>query len=239
VAKTNDRMTPLCVTCMYDRPLVSDLFLTNMERLGIPVLAAVSDRASMNVCEGRAESFLYFNQPLGRKWNAVIERSLSYDNWTHLIISGDDDLYSANYLTMIDEYQDLPYIGLGSLYMIDPFDYMALHFKYEYPVPVAIGSGKVLQRKAVEKSVELFDSELRKGLDTYVDLKLLENGYSPIIIDRDNTMMVSVKTRNNIWPLRNFIDIADEVDFNEAMAFLSDDEKFKIQNIRNKKTVKW
>ena len=224
----------LCVTCMYDRPKVSAIFLQGMRRLGIPVLAAVSDMASKRLCieKMRTMCIVVDNSPLGAKWNAVVKQALLFPSWTHLLISGDDDLYSDEFLQRIEEFQDNPFIGIESTYMVSPQEKHALHFRYNHGVGIAMGGGRVLKREVVEKmGGVLYDATQNKSLDHVGDMMLMEKGYMPVIIDTDKTLCVSVKAHRNIWPLSNFKDIAPKVDYELALSILPERERRMIDGL--------
>lgn len=223
---------PLCITCMYNRPKVSEVFLTGMKRLGIPVIAAVSDIPSVTVCNKmRTQNFLTDNAPLGNKWNEAAKYALTVEGWTHLIISGDDDLYSNDYRDRLEEFQDHPFVGIESTYMVSPKERHALHFRYNNTV--AMGGGRMLKREVVEKmGGVLYDAKQNKSIDHVGDMMLLEHGYLPAIIDTDKTLCVSVKTKQNIWPLSNFTNIAPKIDYEKAVSILPSNERKLIYELQ-------
>jgi len=233
--------SPLCITCMYNRPKVSELFLIGMKRLGIPVVAAVSDDESEVLCwDNKVEYEWIKNEPLGNKWNEIACHALMLGRWTHLLISGDDDLYSNDFRDRLEEYQDHPLVGIESTYMVSPSDKQALYFKYNLNrptddspfYPIALGGGRMLKREVVEKlNGNLYNPEQNKSLDHYGDMVLMEQGYFPVIIDTDKTLCVSVKTRTNIWPIENFKNLAAEIDYEKAVGILPQSERRMIHEL--------
>jgi len=224
--------SPLVATCMYNRPKVSELFLRNMKRLGLPVLAAVSDEESHRVCneENQAMCITVENEPLGNKWNELIKYALMFPRWSHLIITGDDDLFSHDFITRLEQDQEHPFLGIQSTYMVSPKDKKALHFKYD--TGVALGGGRMLKREVVESlGGVLYDSTQNKSIDHAGDMMLFEKGYRPFLIDMDKTLCVSVKTSQNIWAIDTFEPIAPRIDYDLALSILSDDERRGIDEL--------
>lgn len=217
---------------MYDRPKVSEVFLKNMERLGVKVVAAVSDEKSAEVCRINNTVFRYSqNSPLGNKWNESVRLALIMENWTHLLITGDDDLYTDEFLKRVEENQREPFLGIESCYMIKPSTNQALEFRYGNGV--ALGGGRVLRREVVEKVGDMYEPSALKSIDHYADLVLMEAGYMPVIIDKDKPLCVSLKTGKNIWNFENFVGNkeARAVTYEEATSILTESEQQLISEL--------
>lgn len=225
--------SPLAITCMFNRPKVSELFLTNMDRVGIPIIAAVSDGASGNVCKGRCDYFYFDNSPLGAKFNEAIKCALDYTTWTHLIITGDDDLYSDDFLHRCEEFGELPFLGLRRQYMIDSKSQLACLFEYPVKPGLVLGSGRCIKRDVVEQIQEMFDPEQDRGLDHYADLMLIQHGYMPFAMDFDNEVLcAAVKSDFNLWSYDNFKQTTKFVAYDKATEFLTEREKRKLHELR-------
>ncbi len=97
----------LIVTAMYGRPLVSELFALQLERLkkfggkifSIDCLAAVSESASEDVCKKYSIDYQYIkNEPLSNKWNAITEYAVRHRTFDYILMLGDDDIISNKLL---------------------------------------------------------------------------------------------------------------------------------------------
>lgn len=224
-------MKLLCCTCMHERPKVSEIFLSNMKRLGIDVVAVVSegDNATAAICEVYDTPYLFYdNLPLGAKWNKAMEIASTMLGYTHLMLCGDDDILSPELVPLIEEYQDNPFLGIESTYMIEPRSKKAQVMRYNKKVKIAMGSGKVIHMdlaKEVVKRGGMFDPQANSKLDGYADIILLGIGnYRPVILDIDKTLMCGIKTDKNIWSFDNFNYLAKEVDYSEALSVFGNDE---------------
>lgn len=227
------RFAPLVLTCMYGRPYVTDAFVSNMTGHGMQVLAAVSDDDSAECCYDSGISFFYYdNDPLSDKWNSIVEVSLNFAFWTHVIISGDDNLYSSDYVKRIEDVSSYDYAGIGSYYAVDPIERRACHFKQS---SFAIGPGRMLSRKVVEDVVDnggLFHKGLSKGLDYSADMILTGLGYMPKIIDYDKTMCIDIKCGMNVWDFDKIAAVSDDCAYSEATSFLSPMDYQKLSKVR-------
>ena len=225
--------SPLVLTCMHGRPDVTDLFVSSMNSHGMQVLAAVSDDDSAESCYDGGVSFFYYdNEPLSDKWNSLVSVSLNFAFWTHVVISGDDNLYSSKYISRIEEYKNLDYYGLGSYYAVDPIDRRACHFRQS---SFAIGPGRVLSRRVVEQMVDnggLFHTGLSSGLDYSSDMMLTDHGYKPVLIDGDRTMVVDVKCGMNVWGYDTIAAISEDCTYSEATSFLTPMEYQRLSKIK-------
>src|SRR5690348_12187746 len=94
----------LIYTCMFNRPVVSELFLQSIARVkahvsshfDIDIFAVVSGVDSEAVCRSYGINHLeHENQPLGKKWNAGMQKLLSENvEFDYAMIMGDDDIMS-------------------------------------------------------------------------------------------------------------------------------------------------
>lgn len=225
--------SPIVLTCMHGRPDVTDLFVSSMNSHGMHMLAAVSDDESAECCYDGGVSFFYYdNDPLSDKWNSLVSVSLNFAFWTHAIISGDDNLYSSSYMSSISEYSSLDYYGVGSYYAVDPIERRACHFRQS---SFAIGPGRVLSRRVIEDCVDnggLFHVGLSSGLDYSSDMILTGHGYSPKIIDGDNTMVIDVKSGSNIWSYETIAAISEDCSYSDATSFLTIADYQRLSKIR-------
>lgn len=230
-------MKLICITCLYKRPRVSAIFFTGMARMGIPVVAGVSTAIDVELAHKfGVRTVVVENSPLGRKWNTTIAAALDYHpDVTHLMISGDDDLYAPMFLPMVQSShaRSKPFIGCRSMFMVEPSTGKAIRFEYEKDI--AIGSGRVFMREVLEKlrtgegKINMFEDHLERGLDHYADLRLYEVGrYRPFLLPF--APMIGVKTSDNMWPLENFN--GETVDFDGVLSDLPYHEQEMIRKLK-------
>lgn len=221
-------MKLLVITTLFNRPTITEIFLAGMRRINWPVLAAVSTRGDIELCaQANIPYHIIQNQPLGNKWNQIATTALKAFNWTHLMISGDDNLYHSALKAHIKPEAD--YQGLHQIYFIEPRTERAQLMEYKYEVPVTIGTGRILSRKAVESCVKdgivnICRSSQTRELDHMQDMILLEHGYMPTIID-PYPMCLDIKHSRNMWTYDNFSHQSEPVDYDDAISWLGIQEK--------------
>ncbi len=232
-------MKIICLVTMYNRPRISEIFLTGMRRLGIEVFASVSDRFSNDICNKFGiQCILEPNLPIGKKLNKTLE-SIMHKDWTHLMISGDDDLYLNEILDIYDTYKDEPAIGFKTLYFIEPSSQRAMRFEYE--ADITIGAGRLLRRDVVEKVLQikkgLWDRYLNKGLDASMTRNLNFIGVTARCIPLDKPLIIDVKSKQNIWSFdrihdfKKTVNIIEPQSYDSVVGLLSDKEKLLISKL--------
>lgn len=209
---------------MHERPGVSNLFLSNMDRLRVAVLAAVSDEKSAELClDGGASFFFYSNDSLSDKWNAVVEASLHLESWTHLVISGDDTVFSREFFDTASMNSSCDYMALRSMYIVNPYTRDACRMSCDF----AIGPGRVLSRSVVQDVVfagGLFREDCSRGLDYVADTVLSSMGLECFYLDMQRTLITDVKSRKNIWDFDIMKKISDTCTYREATSHFFGEE---------------
>lgn len=218
----------LCLTLFNGRPQVSRIFLEGIKRLGIDVLAHAPTEEDEDLLNEYGHSYLTKpHHTLGGKWNALITTSL-YFEWDHILISGDDNLYSP---LMLDHIRD-DYAGLEKLYFIHPSTKQALLLRQ--PHNVAIGTGRFFSRKLIESkivgdSVQVFPEKNRE-LDHEQDLMLWP--VIPTILDKDKEVMcIDIKHAKNIWGFNNFRGRGQMFDYESALSWVGERERKLIREL--------
>lgn len=226
-------MNLLCVTLLNNRQDVSRIFLEGMKRLGLEVLAASEFKQDVKLVQSYGHHCLSNHLPsiLGTRWNHLITTSLYY-HWDYLIISGDDNLYSDEFIESIPT--GIGYAGLEKLYMIKPDSKSAMLIKQTHNI--TIGTGRVLSRKVVESTivdyrVNVFPEKSRE-LDHHQDILLLEKTDLPTILDKDKGVWcIDIKHQRNMWPYENFKNVGVDTPYDDALEFLSDTERDMIKQL--------
>jgi hypothetical protein len=201
-------MKIMCVASLYNRPDVSEIFVMGMRRLGVEVLASVSEPRSLELCRRMSIPFIRDNNtPIGRKLNNILRSSLDF-SWTHLMISGDDDVYAQSILDVYKEYESEPAIGFKSLYFVHPSSSRAVKFTYTVR-ETTVGAGRLLSRSVVEDVVNkvggLWDDMRNRSLDASMDRRLAIVGVTPKIVLMESPCIIDIKTAQNIWSFDSLI----------------------------------
>lgn len=171
---------------MYNRPQISRIFCEGMERLKretnlpIKVFAAISDNESRAVCiEYGAEYFWHENKPLGAKWNAVFNFAAKHQP-DFIFFSGDDDLYSSEYLNQFILHGQSGALGLDNLVFMNSETAECLHFKYKKRK--TIGAGRIIPRSVYSKLLRC--KSTKRSDNNPIDCNSLQSE----ILKRDNLL---------------------------------------------------
>lgn len=230
-----------CLAAIYNRVQVSEVFITGMRRLGIDIYACVTDQESSYLCNRLAVPYILENNfPIGRKLNKTIKFALTHD-WTHLMISGDDDVYLDDVLKIYKENKDEQAMGFRSLYFIQPSSESAMEFSYSHSRKSTIGAGRLLRREVVEKALEicggLWEDKRNRSLDASMDQRLSALGVNPKVIDLPRPCVIDIKSRQNIWSFESLTRFTNQessskkVDYNEVINLLPENERELISKI--------
>jgi hypothetical protein len=189
---------------MYNRARISAIFLEGMRRLGIEVIAGVSDLTSLKLCiEQKIDHIYYQNRPVGAKFNRTLQEALLKKDWTHLMISGDDDLYDSDILGIYSQHQHEPCIGFGELYFLNPLIKKACKFVYDPTNTKTIGAGRLIRREVIETLLStgamLWDPERNSALDASMELALGTINIIPKRLTTSKTLIYDIKSHQNIW----------------------------------------
>jgi hypothetical protein len=167
-------MKVLFITCMYNRPKISKLYLLGLKRLNqiypLDVIVYCSDQESINLCEEfGVKHYFYKNLPLGEKHNDLFNQAIQFDA-DYIIHSGDDNVMSNElYLLCLEEFKkDKEYIKTTGLYFYKGGKVLEFHPKNTFG---AFRAFKVSMLKdLVSNSVTFTDNVLIGG-------KTYEQGY--------------------------------------------------------------
>lgn len=83
--------------------------------------------------------------------------------------------------------------------------------------------GMKLAKAISEPVYQLWRPDQNSGLDNESEIKMLMNGFEPVVIETEEPLMIDVKTSKNIWKFNNFISVGDAVDEATIAAMLDPD----------------
>lgn len=232
-------MKILCIASLFNRPEVSEVFITGMRRLGIDLFVSVSEPASRDLCKRLNVSYVEENNfPLGRKMNNTLKAAMNL-KWTHLMISGDDDLYTQSILEMYEQYKYEPVIGFRSIYFIEPSSKRAM--KFSYTMEKTIGAGRLISRGAVEAMIKMcgsiWDDKRNRSLDASTDQRLSVIGMTPKIIELPAPCIIDIKTSQNIWSFDSLVSFTknrsrlEDASYKDVLSLISEEERELISKI--------
>lgn len=191
-------MKTAIIVPVWKRPEVTRVCFENLSKTGCGVFVAYSEHWVADLLvEYGFKGFYIENNPLGKKKNNLLKRSLEHE-WDQVMEMGSDNLVD---LTKLDEYLSLglDHYGTSSIYFADPKKKRA---KY-YNAPRKIwGAGRVMSRKAVEDSFPLWDDKGTIYLDAQANAKLESKGYKYSVVKEP--LCVDIKTETNIHPYSRF-----------------------------------
>src|SRR5690554_1613598 len=147
------------LTAFWKRPEITKLFIKGVKRLGYDCTAAISEESYIPICEANNINWIMApNNPLGAKWNAGLNKALTYD-WEYLLILGSDDLISNDLIDKYLSHDNWDMIGVKDLYI-----YKDGIVKYFVSKRVkTIGAGRLIRRSAIKG--DLWEDWRNKGLD--------------------------------------------------------------------------
>lgn len=233
-------MKILCVTSLYNRPEVSEVFIAGMRRLGIGIFVSVSEPRSRDLCKRLDVPYIEENNfPVGRKLNNTLRAALKLD-WTHLMISGDDDVYTESILEVYEQHKYQPSIGFKSLYFVHPSSQRSIKFSYT-DRPVTVGAGRLLCRWAVETVLRtcdgLWEGKRNRSLDASMDQRLEVIGMTPKIIELPIPCVIDIKSNQNIWSFDSLAQFTkngttiEEACYEDVISLISKEERELITRI--------
>jgi hypothetical protein len=148
------------------------------------------------------------NLPLGKKWNALVERAWM-DGVDAAIILGSDDLLDAGLAQAYGEAFDdgLPtvYGGVRGCVMIEPTSSRALWIGgHAQPGRLGemLGAGRILGKVALDAlKGRPWPDNINHGMDFRMTIRLRKAGFlrPDLIFERDQGTLLDVKTGTNIW----------------------------------------
>lgn len=200
----------MIVTCLHGRLSLAEKAFKNWKtvcsRAGVNLLimAGVSTDQERNFCIRNNASFaLIPNEPLGQKWNAALLCALRIpEAFDQFMIMGSDDFLHQDFFSVVNFAQN--HQGFSSLLITNGKKVVRIN---ENPGAV-VGAARIVSRRALKdvylKCQCFFDLNATRGLDTFINNRLIQSGYFPKIHQGPNVFICDYKTKNNIWKFETF-----------------------------------
>lgn len=166
-------------------------------------------------------AYRHDNEPLGRKVDMGIKAALILPQWTHIIHIGSDDFLAPEFIERVKNY-DVDFAAVKDLYFVCSKTWKVVRHRYapKEKGKLFIGAGRILSRKAVEKTIAvmgcMYDHHKSKGLDANSESKLAACGFTPIEIESTLPLVMDLKSEQNIWKFGSFGDRGHQ---NEVVTF--------------------
>jgi hypothetical protein len=153
-------------------------------------------------CKHRRSRIYSSNKQLGQKLNDGIAYAKAF-GYDYIMNMGSDDLIHPGIITRYLPFikNQVPIIGIGSLYFLkkneDPI------FFFYYNTPHVIGAGRLIHRSAVERVTflmgSLYEPTVCRGMDGHSARRLRECGYNQQSVYRGEfPYIVDIKSEVNI-----------------------------------------
>ncbi len=224
---------------MFNRPEVSEVFITGMRRLGIDLFASISDAKSRDLCRRLDVPFIEENNfPVGRKMNKTLEAAMKLD-WTHLMISGDDDIYTQSILDTYEQHKYELAVGFNNIYFVQPSSKRAVKFSYDSEK--TIGAGRLISRSVVEMVLricgELWEGKRNRSLDASMDQRLTVVNVIPKVVKLPFPCAIDIKTSQNIWSFDSITKFAknrctvEDASYEDILNLIPQEERDLINKI--------
>ena len=158
------------ITSLNERPDISRIMLNTFIRLKsqftINGLAACTSQADKDLCDEYSMPWVDAdNTTAGRKWNAVLNAALKYDELaTHFLIMGDDDSISSEGFSLLVDYAMAghDYVGFKQNYFVDTQSDKAHTHSQPHLADKLIGCGALISRKAIVNCCDVMEIDVKR-----------------------------------------------------------------------------
>lgn len=272
-------ISPCIVTCLNNRPRVSEIIFMCAERLRIPVIAGYTEECDRILIESKPNTQAVYCQNVpGKKWNRALLEFMKNPAYTHALIMGDDDsLSTIGYKVLLMNAIGHDYVGFKKNAYYDLATGRAMMHEYQYKCDKLIGAGRLISRRALEKCcyaqtilirrdyngllkgqhatlhpsvaqyligygyakpeidagyIGLWPEAAKSGLDHFSEMRLVMYGFVPVAIPSDVIYMTDFKSDVNIWPYSILERKCTDIKSDDAVWFLSEQEKDYINSLK-------
>lgn len=135
----------ILITCFNNRPKVSEIFLQDIQRKNYldKLYVGCSVASDALLCQKyNVQHVMLPNNPVGRKWNKTIQWAVSQSGWADFVLTGDDDLITAQGWQQLIDCPSHWIAGFKSNYILEPTSHRAALFCYPSPGVRKIGAYK-------------------------------------------------------------------------------------------------
>lgn len=193
-------MNAVAVMCIHGRDALTSAVLKHYKAIGLPVVAAVSQRDKGKHTDLLEVEFAHKNQPLGAKKNAALKACRDLDPDVVFDIPS-DDLFCRRYIAralQMAENADL--VHTRSLYIYGALERLLLYFPR-----IFVGAGRVYSRRLLDLADwQLWTDTQQFGLDgdSLSQIKRATGGSYDAVqmgdLREQGLMGVDIKTSENI-----------------------------------------
>lgn len=225
-------MKILLFTPVWKRPEITEICFMGVNRLrkigDVDMLAVLSEDEMIPLCEKyNIKYVMHENQPLGRKKNYGLRRSLEYQ-WDYLVEIGSDDLLKNEFLTVYPWDRDL--MCLQDAAWVCSKTGKARRIKDRTG---KFGAGRAYSRKVVEAMNPMWHDLKYNGLDGDSMFRMAAKGFMSKSYESARPLVVDIKSDVNLWPYQN---VGHTYTLEEAIEGLSDEEVNAIKCLMSEKT---
>lgn len=202
--------------------------ITRLRKTGlfpIDAFAVISEPEMIPLCEKYDIGYcVYKNEPLGEKKNFGISKALERE-WDYLVEIGSDDVLKNEYLELLPKYLGHDFVGIDHFVFMNSEDGCCRR----YQTKTSFGLGRMLSRKAVIQTGNLWNDKLMRGLDNYSTFKLSAKGFLEKRMKSPVPVAIDIKSSVNIWKF-NYL-IGQDYTLEETLAGLSTEEVDAIMSL--------
>lgn len=226
-------MKIMLFTPVWKRPEITEICFMGLNRLrnfaDVDMLAVLSENEMIPLCEKHNIKYvMHENQPLGRKKNYGLRRSLEY-KWDYLVEIGSDDLLKNEFLTLYHFDRDL--MCLQDAAWLCTKTGQARRIKDRTG---KFGAGRAYSRKVIEAMGPMWHDRKFNGLDGDSMFRMASKGFFSKSYEFKKPLVIDLKSDVNLWPYHN---VGHPYTMEEAIEGLSDDEVNAIKCLISKKTL--
>lgn len=224
-------MKILLFTPVWKRPEITEICFMGFKRLqkfaDVEMLAVISEQEMIPLCEKYGvHHVMHENQPLGRKKNYGLRRSLEYE-WDYLVEIGSDDLLKNEFLTVYP--WDRDFMCLQDAAWLNTKTGAARRIKDRTG---KFGAGRACSRKVVEAMNPMWHDLKHNGLDGDSMFRMGAKGFLSKSYHSDRPLVIDLKSEVNIWAYHN---IGHAYSLGEVLEGLSEEEITAIKCLMSEK----
>lgn len=226
-------MKIMLFTPVWKRPEITEICFMGVNRLrtvgDVDMLAVISEDEMIPLCEKyNIKYVMHENQPLGRKKNYGLKRSLDYE-WDYLVEIGSDDVLKNEFLALYPWDRDL--MCLQDAAWLNTKTGAARRIKDRTG---KFGAGRAYSRKVIESMNPMWHDMKFNGLDGDSMFRMAARGFFSKAYESPKPLVIDLKSDVNIWAYHN---VGHPYNFYDAIQGLSDHEIKAIKCLMSEKIL--